>query len=189
VRLITASRAKGDPFSPSQQNLSSCGKNVQRATDNLVVQAGKYAEVTETNHEDVNIESLGAVARNKAVQELAQLRGQDPLPLRKAKITQEAAVRKVEAERKRAEAARMPFTVKRQEAEEVRRAAEAARRAAEDQTRKVEAAIKDTEAKAQAAQEYLEEIKRQCSTLPHGQIWWMERQVKEAKKYMPRSRQ
>ncbi len=39
--------------------------------------------------------SLGAVARNKAVQELAQLKGQDPLPLRRAKITQEAAVRKV----------------------------------------------------------------------------------------------
>jgi len=134
-------------------------------------------------------QSLGAVARNKAVQELAQLRGQDPLPLRKAKITQEAAVRKVEAERKRAEAARMPFTVKRKQAEEDRKVAEAARRAAEDATRRVEAAIKDTEAKAQAAQDFLEEIKRQCSTLPHGQIWWMERQVLEAKKYMPRSRQ
>ena len=40
-------------------------------------------------------QSIGQVSRNKAVQELAQLKGQDPLPLRRAKITQEAAVRKV----------------------------------------------------------------------------------------------
>ncbi len=37
--------------------------------------------------------------------ELAQLKQEDPLPLRKAKVTQEAALRKVEKERKAAEAA------------------------------------------------------------------------------------
>lgn len=36
------------------------------------------------------------VQKNKAVQELAQLKAEDPLPLRKAKITQDAAVRKAE---------------------------------------------------------------------------------------------
>jgi hypothetical protein len=63
IRLITASRAKADPFSPNQQNLSQCGKNVQRATDNLVVHAGKYADVTEKDTADVNIDDLGAVAK------------------------------------------------------------------------------------------------------------------------------
>jgi hypothetical protein len=69
VRLITASRAKGDPFSPSQQNLSNCGKNVQRATDKLVVQAGKYAEVTEKETDSVDIDSLGAVGRMRLQRE------------------------------------------------------------------------------------------------------------------------
>jgi chromosome segregation ATPase len=32
--------------------------------------------------------SIGTVSRNKAVQELAQAKGEDPLPLRRAKITQ-----------------------------------------------------------------------------------------------------
>ena len=39
--------------------------------------------------------SVGIVKRNMAVQELAQLKGQDSLPLQKAKLTQEAVVRKL----------------------------------------------------------------------------------------------
>merc|ERR1712137_626907 len=38
----------------------------------------------------------GVVSRNKAANELAQLLAEDPLPLRRAKITQEAAVKKAE---------------------------------------------------------------------------------------------
>merc|ERR1712137_1367898 len=46
-------------------------------------------------------EEGGVVSRNKAKAELSQLEAEDPLPLRKSKITLEAA-------RKRAEAARAP---------------------------------------------------------------------------------
>jgi len=126
-------------------------------------------------------QSTGQVARNKAVQELAQLKGQDPLPLRKAKITQDAAVRKVEAERKVAEAAR-------QKAEERRQSAEKERAAAEEQTTKVEAALADTEAKAKEASAFLEELKQRAG-VPHGAIWWMQREVQEARRFMPKSRQ
>jgi len=104
--------------------------------------------------------SLGQVARNKAVQELAQLRGQDPLPLRKAKITSEAAVRRMEA----------------------------ARKAQIEQTKRVEAAVKDTERRCQEAQELLEDLKGRAQA-PLGTLWWMQRQVTETKKYLPRSRQ
>merc|ERR1712137_989270 len=38
----------------------------------------------------------GVVSRNKAANELAQLLAEDPLPLRRAKITMEAAVKKAE---------------------------------------------------------------------------------------------
>jgi len=66
--------------------------------------------------------------------------------------------------------------------------AEEARAAAEEQTRKVEAAVADTERKAKEADDYLEELKR-APTAAHGAIWWMQREVQEAKKYMPRSKQ
>jgi DNA repair exonuclease SbcCD ATPase subunit len=118
----------------------------------------------EAKTQDAN---LGTVSRNKAVQELAQLKGADPLPLRRAKITQEAAVRKVEAERKVADAARLK---------------------SEEQTRKVEAAVADCEAKVAETQAILEELKK-ASTVPHGAIWWMQREILEAQKYMPRSKQ
>ena len=51
-------------------------------------------------------ESGGVVQRNKAANELAQLMAEDPLPLRKAKITLEAA-------QKRAEKTRAPFAAAR----------------------------------------------------------------------------
>jgi hypothetical protein len=43
------------------------------------------------------------VARNKAAAELAQVKNENPLPLRRAKITQDAALRKVEKDGKAAE--------------------------------------------------------------------------------------
>ena len=52
------------------------------------------------------------------------MKGADPLPLRKAKITQEAAVRKVEAERKVAEGERKKAQAVREVAEGKRKEAE-----------------------------------------------------------------
>jgi chromosome segregation ATPase len=44
--------------------------------------------------------STSSMQKSKASNELAQLKSEDPLPLRRAKITQEAAVRKVEKQQK-----------------------------------------------------------------------------------------
>jgi len=83
----------------------------------------------------------GLVAQNKAKNELAQHLASDPLPLRRAKITQEAAVKK----------------------------AERATQAAEEAVARAEA--------------YLEEAKNKGT--PPGSIWWLERELHEAKAYMP----
>ncbi|KAL6051409.1 Merozoite surface protein 3a [Balamuthia mandrillaris] len=101
----------------------------------------------------------GVVQQNKAKAELAQHLAEDPLPLRKAKITLEAALKK-------AEKARAPF-------EEARRRAE---EAADEARRKVE----EVEA-------YFEEVKSRPGS-PHGRIWWMERELQEQKKYLPASK-
>merc|ERR1712137_1388228 len=53
-----------------------------------------------------NDESIGLVTRNKAKNELAQLLAEDPLPLKRAKITQEAAVRKADKATQQAASAR-----------------------------------------------------------------------------------
>jgi len=107
------------------------------------------------------------VQKNKAVQELAQLKAEDPLPLRKAKITQESAFRK---------------------AEKARKEAEAATARTEEKTKEVERATKDAEKKFDEAQKYLEEVKAKGGS-SQGDIWWMQREITEAKKYLPKSKQ
>lgn len=106
------------------------------------------------------------VAANKAKNELAQHLASDPLPLRKAKITLEAAL-------KRAEKARAPFEAARKIAEEARAAADEA--------------LDEASAKVQEAEAYLEEVKNKPGT-PHGAIWWIERELHEQKQYLPSSR-
>lgn len=101
----------------------------------------------------------GVVAQNKAKAELAQHLAEDPLPLRKAKITLEAALKK-------AEKARAPF--------------EAATRAAEE-------ALEQTRTRLAEAEAYLAEVKAKPGS-PHGTFWWMERELQERKAYLPTSK-
>jgi hypothetical protein len=98
-----------------------------------------------------NSEEGGLVSRNRAKAELAQHLAEDPLPLRKAKITLEAAVKKAD------------------------RAAIAA-----------EAAVEEARVKFDEAQAYLEKVKKGGS--PKGALWWMERELIEARAYLPKSK-
>merc|ERR1712137_1329161 len=106
-----------------------------------------------------NDESIGLVTRNKAKNELAQLLSEDPLPLKRAKITQEAAVRK--AEKATAHAAQT-----RQASEASAAAASKARAQAEQDAAQAEAARKSAEqdaAAASAAREQAEQARQSAS--------------------------
>lgn len=61
--------------------------------------AAKKAELEKKSEEG------GVVSRGRAKAELEQLKAEDPMPIRRAKITQEAAVRRLEKARKASEAA------------------------------------------------------------------------------------
>eukprot|EP01088_Endostelium_zonatum_P004794 TRINITY_DN16135_c0_g1_i1.p1 TRINITY_DN16135_c0_g1~~TRINITY_DN16135_c0_g1_i1.p1 ORF type:complete len:417 (-),score=198.79 TRINITY_DN16135_c0_g1_i1:57-1307(-) len=158
-------------------------------------------------------ETGGQVSRNKAKNELAQHLGQDPLPLRKAKITQEAAVKKAdratqvaaqaravadeqagEAGRAREQAENAAQEAERQrvaadqaaeQASRARQAAEAAARESERAAQAAEEAVEEARRKVEEAEAFLEEAKKR---LPHGSTWWLERELAEAKKYLPKSR-
>merc|ERR1711974_427097 len=111
-------------------------------------------------------EEGGVVSRNKAANELAQLLAEDPLPLRRAKITLEAA-------RKRAEKTRAPFEAATKEAEAARQIADKA--------------FADARAKVQEAENYLKEVKSRPGQ-PYGALWWIDRELHEAKAYVPESK-
>jgi len=81
---------------------------------------------------------------------------EDPLPLRKAKITTEAAERK-------ADKVRAPF-----------RAAREAAEAAEDEARR----------RLDEAEAFLNEIKKKPGQA-YGALWWIDRELQEQRKYLP----
>jgi len=111
-------------------------------------------------------EEGGAVSRNKAKNELAQLLAEDPLPLRKARITLEAAT-------KRAEKAREPFLRAREAAEHERAADDAAMHEAQERVRE--------------AEDYLDEVKK-LPGQPYGALWYLQRELDEQKKFLPTSK-
>jgi hypothetical protein len=119
--------------------------------------AGYQAKIDDPN--------LSAMKVGTAKNELAQLEAEDPLPLRKAKITQGAALKKAER---------------------------AAKLAAEEKEAADVAAANAVEAKAAAerafaeAEKQLDELKRKGDGIAQGAVWWMERELIERRKYMPK---
>jgi len=119
-----------------QQMVAEAQKAVQasvEAVKELKAQEDAYNQKTAELKKKTEVGGL--VAKNRAKAELAQHLSEDPLPLRKAKITAEAAQKKAE-------------------------------RAFE------------------AAQQALEEAKK-SSEAGKGTLWFVERELTEAKKYMP----
>jgi len=135
----------------------------EKALEELHAQEKAYQDKKESLEKTKNDMSIGVVKRNKAANELDQLLSEDPLPLRKAKINQEATLRKMEKAAK-------PFN-------EASAKATAAKEVAE-------AAVAEAEKMLQAAVDSLNEAKKKGG-VAHGAIWWMERALEEKRKYMP----
>ena len=148
------------------------------------------------------------MSRNKAKVQLDSHLAEDPLPLRKAKITLEAGNKKAEKARapfqaalEIATAARSKAEAARHEAESAKNQAEAARKDAEDTRKRAESARAEAEsAKGRAeeavlaaqraveeAEAFLNELKANPGS-GQGALWWIDRELTEKKKYMPVSK-
>jgi len=100
----------------AEEELKIAENLLKQAVDALQAEEKAYKDKCDDLTARGDDPALGAVQKNKAKNELAQLKAEDPLPLRKAKITQEAAL-------KRAERARLPASNARAAAEEEARKA------------------------------------------------------------------
>jgi len=87
-------KAKQDEAKQKENELRTAQDELEVALRDLKSQEDEKHRKTEELTGKSNDESLGVVTRNKFKAELAQHLAQDPLPLSKAKITQEAAVKK-----------------------------------------------------------------------------------------------
>eukprot|EP01100_Stratorugosa_tubuloviscum_P015538 TRINITY_DN8_c1_g1_i3.p1 TRINITY_DN8_c1_g1~~TRINITY_DN8_c1_g1_i3.p1 ORF type:complete len:406 (+),score=302.00 TRINITY_DN8_c1_g1_i3:77-1294(+) len=219
-------RAKEADAKAREAEARAAQDELQAALNELHAQEAAYKAKVDDLTRRGNDESVGVVTRNKAKAELAQVLAEDPLPLRKAKITQEAAVKKAEkatniaaearskasasanaASQARKQASEQAAQAKKA-AEQAAQAAEAAKRAAEaaSQARKVaeqaaqaasqarhqatvaaqaaEAAQEEMGRKLEEAEAYFEEVKSKPGNA-RGAMWWMERELHEARAYLP----
>jgi len=140
----------------AEESLKKSEAELKIAVTDLHNQETAYKKQLDSLESKVNDPNATPFQQNKASAELAQFKSEDPLPLRKAKISQEAALRKVEKGAKAAEVARVALEQK----------------------------IAVTEKLAEEAEAFLEELKHQPAN-PYGTIWWLERELTEAQKYLP----
>jgi len=135
------------PFKEAQDELNRALAELKAQED---AYANRKADLTKKS------ETGGAVQKNKAKAELEIHLKEDPLPLRKAKITTEAAERK-------ADKVRAPFRAAREVAE-----------AAEDEARR----------RLDEAEAFLNEVKKKPGQA-YGALWWLDRELQEQRKYLP----
>merc|ERR1712137_618300 len=178
VAKEAAAREQEAPFKKAQEEVESALAEVKKQEDEY---QGKINDCKRRSEEG------GVVQRNKAKAELAQLEAEDPLPLSRAKITLEAA-------QKRAAKARAPFEAATKQAEAARaqasasaKAASEARQAADQAKREAENALEAAQAEVAKAEAYLQEIKSRPGCV-YGALWWIDRELHEAKKYKPTSK-
>jgi len=162
------------PFKKAQEELNAAIDEVKRGEDEYQKKMNDLKAISE----NLNI---GVVQRNKASNELSQLKAQDPLPLRQAKISLEAAERKADKLRK-------PFKEARELAEKARAAADRTADEARQSRKLADKAVDDCTKKYEEAEAYLHYVMSK-SGVPRGQVWWLERELTEAKKYMPTKQQ
>jgi len=171
------------PFKAAQEELEAALAELKAQED---AYQSKKSELERKSNAEGNV-----VQANKAKNELAQLLAEDPLPLRKAKITTEAATKKAEkarapfeAARKQAEDARAAASNAAQQASNARAAASKARDASERAKQAAEQALEDARRLVQEAEDFLEELRNKPGCA-HGAMWWMSRELEEKKKYLP----
>jgi len=163
---LEAQKAALEAQKLAEEQVKQAEAELKVAVDDLTRQENDYKHQVDTLDKKAHDQSVGVVARNKAGNELAQLKEKDPLPLRKAKITQEAALRAVQVKRK---------------------AAEEATAQCEAEKKAVEQAVEDANQKLAKAQEKLDEVSRKGGG-GQGSLWWIQREINEAKSFLPSSK-
>jgi len=164
-------------------------KKAQEEVDAALTDVRSQEQTRDSKTADLQKKSTegGVVSQNRAKAELAQHLAEDPLPLRKAKITLEAAYKKAEKARAPFEAATKAAEAARAVASEAAAAARAAKDASESAKRAADAAVEDARRRVAEAEAYLNELKSRPGCA-HGALWWIDRELTEQKAYLPESK-
>lgn len=168
--LAESQRAAAD-LAAKEQELIAARAELEAAL--AAVQREEDAYNAKTRDLEAKSQTGGVVSMNRAKNELAQHLAEDPLPLRKAKITAEAATKRNER----------AIVAAAQAKEAAIAAAAAAAEAKEAADRAVDAAL----AALNEAEAFLRQVQATAGG-GRGALWWIERELHEQRKYLPTSR-
>jgi len=192
ARAATESQKQEAASKAAEEDARAAQAELEAALAEVKAQEDAYNQKKESLEKKCN--EGGVVSKNKAKAELAQHLAEDPLPLRRAKITQEAAVKRADrATQAAAQAANLASAARADaeraaaEATSARKSAEAAREASAKANLAAEAALNDATQKLADAEAYLQEVKSRPGCA-HGAIWWIDRELHEQRKYLPTSK-
>eukprot|EP00471_Norrisiella_sphaerica_P007631 CAMPEP_0184493252 /NCGR_PEP_ID=MMETSP0113_2-20130426/25499_1 /TAXON_ID=91329 /ORGANISM="Norrisiella sphaerica, Strain BC52" /LENGTH=418 /DNA_ID=CAMNT_0026878453 /DNA_START=41 /DNA_END=1297 /DNA_ORIENTATION=+ len=181
----------------------------KKALDKVLAEEKKYNDAMadfKVKSEDM---SLGAVKRNKAANQLAQLKAKPTLGLQTAKVTLTAAEKRAKKAAKKVEAATRAVRETAYKAEEALKEAKEARKASEEaeklakeaeneatqaanaaeEARKVAEAAVEAARKAFAeAEEELKKLLAKPVSSGQGSRWFLNREFEDMKQYMPKSK-
>lgn len=162
-------------------------KLAEQALDEVLNQEKSFNQRKQDLENVFKNESNGIVTRNKARAELQIMNNEDPLPLRKAKLKNENALRKLKQSSTATKKSRVAAEDAKQKSEQ---AMEVANRA---KTRAMEAA-QIAESTIDEAKDAIESLKQRIDeiiinqTIPWGSIYFIDREVREAEKFLPKNK-
>jgi DNA repair exonuclease SbcCD ATPase subunit len=157
-KALDSASADADAAAAALEEVKKAEAQLQEAIQELDAQEAEYNGKISALEAKIADDSLSAMKKAKANNELAQLKAEDPMPLRKAKITQKAALNRVKKEKKKSEAAKEQ--------------AELTKQAAEEAVSKAEQELQDLKSAGGG------------TGTPNGVLYWMERTLAEKKKFM-----
>jgi len=178
AKKATEAKKKADEAKAAEAELKA-------ALDEL--KAKETAHAAKTKELETKAESGSGVSAMRAKNELAQHLSEDPLPLRQAKLTTEAATKKAEKARVASESTRVAAEEAANKAREDKVTADAAAEQAQKDRQVAEEAVAEGQKKVEEAEEYLNEQKKKGGGETLGTFWWLDRELQERKKYMPKS--
>lgn len=181
------SRAAAEASRTAEAAFADTKEQSRITLDELNCQELAIKEKKEKLENFANDNTLGIVKRNKAKAELAAMANQDPLPLRSARINQEASLKKLSKATKRAGEAAVAAELSIRKAEEAKKRAMEAEEEAIKTGKLAEASIPVAQKAVKEVHEFLEELIRQRK-IGKGTIFYIERELKAAKQFLPKKK-
>ena len=170
-----------------EESFAEAKKQAEEALEQVTNQESKAHQKKEELDSIVNYESNGIVTKNKAKAELKIMEYEDPLPLRKARLKNENAVKNLRKSTNASKQARVAAEDAKEKTEKAMDEASVAKEKATNAAKIAEATIPKARDAIEDLKVLIDELMKNL-TLPWGSLFYIDREVKEAESFLPKEK-